>query len=72
MRAFHVFVGKFFEIVGTTGVNHGSLPAVKSEATGFDVIDRRATGSARYVCRDQSFEDAFEICVRRTLVQPVH
>lgn len=72
MRAFHVFVGRFFEIVGTTGVNHGSVPAVKSEATGFDVIDRRATGNARYVCRDQSFEDAFEICVRRTLVQPVH
>ncbi|WP_168788804.1 hypothetical protein [Paraburkholderia aromaticivorans] len=71
MRAFQVFVGKF-EIVATTGQAHGSMPASKSEAAGFDVIDRRVTGNTQYVCRDQLFEDAFEICVRRAMVHPLH
>lgn len=72
MRAFRVLVGKF-EIIGTSGVVNGRVPASKSDAVAFDVIDRTAGGDdTRYVSRDQSFVAAFDLCVRKALVRPMH
>ena len=67
MSPFRVLVGKF-EIVGTTGEADGRQPAVKSEAVAFDVIDRRAPGNTRYVCRDRSFDEAWDLSVWRTAI----
>ncbi|MEW6342978.1 MAG: hypothetical protein AB1704_20145 [Pseudomonadota bacterium] len=73
MRAFRVLVGKF-EIVGTTGAANGRLPALKSEAVAFDVIDRTSSGNGdkQYVSRDQPLDVAFDYCVRKALVRSMH
>ena len=69
MRAFRVLVGKF-EIVGTTGAANGRLPALKSEAVAFDVIDRTSGGGDKqYVSRDQPLDVAFDYCVRKALIR---
>lgn len=67
MSPFRVLVGKF-EIVGTTGEADGRQPAVKSEAVVFDVIDRRAPGNTLYVCRDRSFDEAWDLSIRRLAI----
>jgi hypothetical protein len=63
MSSFRVLVGRF-EIVGTTGEADGRKPAGKSEAVAFDVRDRIA-GEHPYVCRDQSFDAAWDFCTKR-------
>lgn len=63
MSPFRVLVGKF-EIVGTTGEADGRQPAIKSEAVVFDVIDRRVPGNTLYVCRDTSFDEAWDLSVQ--------
>jgi hypothetical protein len=69
--SFRMLIGHF-AVVATTGQDHDSLPARKSEAGGYDVIDRKATGDEQYVCRDRSFLDAFDICVRRASFRQSH
>jgi hypothetical protein len=73
MRVIRVLVGKF-EIVGTTGAANGRLPALKSKAIAFDVIDRTSGGNGdrQYVSRDQPLDAAFDYCVRRALVRSMH
>ncbi|WP_236674471.1 hypothetical protein [Paraburkholderia hospita] len=62
MSLFQVLVGKF-AIVGTTGAADGRRPADKSRAVAFDVIDRR--NNLTYLCRDQSFDSAWDFCALR-------
>jgi hypothetical protein len=67
MSSFRVLVGGL-EIVGTTGVGSGRQPAQKSDAVAFDVIDRKGEGNTQYLCRDQSFDAAWDFCTRRLAI----
>jgi hypothetical protein len=67
MSSFRVLVGRF-EIAGTTGAASGRLPARKSDAVTFDVIDRKGEGNTQYLCRDQSFDAAWDFCTRRLAI----
>lgn len=65
MSYFQMKVGNRFTIVATNGAANGHQPVRKSDATGFDVIDRRI---CRTVARDEPFESAFDFCTRRLAV----
>lgn len=67
MSSFRVLVGSF-AIVGTTGAAGGNMPAMKSDAESFDVIDRRKEGNTDYLFRDRSFEAAWDFCTRRLAI----
>lgn len=64
MGSFRVLVGNM-AIVATTGAAGGRSPTIQSQAVAFDVIDRRADDARRYLCRDQTFDGAWDFCTRR-------
>ncbi|WP_028218932.1 hypothetical protein [Paraburkholderia oxyphila] len=65
MSYFQMKVGNKFTIIATNGAANGHQPVLKSDATGYDVFDRT---SCKTVCRDQSFDEAFDFCTRRLIL----